>query len=322
MAQTVEATTKQADAAQPPPLKISRVLHAHRDRAFAAWCSAEHLKRWFAPHDYTTPHAEIEARVGGLFELTMRAPDGHEHLLHGVFREVVPDTRLVIDMRVTQGDGAPLFRAVTELDFADALGGVQLDVTQTYTFDNPALAVAMVGGAEAGWGATLSQLETELLRDQGGVGVIERSVVHATFHLERTYDAPAARLWKALTDPAAKDKWFGPQTGFERHERHMDVRVGGSERLKGRWENSVVSSFDALYLDVVPQERLVYSYVMHMNEKKISVSLATMQLKATGSKTTLLVTEQGAFLDGYDDAGSRETGTGYLLDALGASLKD
>jgi hypothetical protein len=61
---------------------------------------------------------------------------------------------------------------------------------------------------------------------------------------------------------------------------------------------------------------------MHLGDKKISVSLATMQLQAAGGKTTLKVTEQGAFLDGFDDAGSREQGTGHLLDALGASLKD
>jgi len=43
-------------------------------------------------------------------------------------------------------------------------------------------------------------------------------------------------------------------------------------------------------------------------------------LKAAGGKTTLMVTEQGAFLDGYDDAGKREHGTGLLLDRLGAAL--
>ena len=79
---------------------------------------------------------------------------------------------------------------------------------------------------------------------------------------------------------------------------------------------------EATYYDVIPNKRLVYSYVMHLDDKKISVSLATMQLKAEGGKTTLKVSEQGAFLDGYDDAGSREHGTGHLLDALGASLKD
>jgi hypothetical protein len=67
---------------------------------------------------------------------------------------------------------------------------------------------------------------------------------------------------------------------------------------------------------------VVYSYVMHLDDQKISASLATLQLKTEDRKTTLMVTEQGAFLDGYDDAGSREHDTGHLLDALGASLKD
>jgi uncharacterized protein YndB with AHSA1/START domain len=147
--------------------------------------------------------------------------------------------------------------------------------------------------------------------------------VHATFHLERTYDAPITRVWKALTDEGAKSKWFsGPPGKWELLERHMDVRVGGGERLRGRWEGGVVSTFDANYHDVIANERLVYSYAMHLDEKKISVSLATMQLVSNAGKTTLKVTEQGAFLDGYDDAGSREQGTGFLLDALGASLKE
>jgi uncharacterized protein YndB with AHSA1/START domain len=143
------------------------------------------------------------------------------------------------------------------------------------------------------------------------------------FHLERTYDAPVARVWKALTDEKAKAKWFGgPPDRMQLLERHMDVRVGGTECAKGRWEGGVVHTFDAIYHDVVENERLVYSYVMHLDDRKISVSLATMQLKADGGKTTLKVSEQGAFLDGYDDAGSRERGTGFLLDALGASLAE
>ncbi len=52
------------------------------------------------------------------------------------------------------------------------------------------------------------------------------------------------------------------------------------------------------------------------------VSLATMQLKSEGGKTKLMVAEQGAFLDGYEDAGAREQGTMHLLDALRASLND
>jgi hypothetical protein len=62
---------------------------------------------------------------------------------------------------------------------------------------------------------------------------------------------------------------------------------------------------------------------MHLDETRISVSLATLQLQAeTPQRTTLKITEQGAFLDGYDDAGSREHGTGFLLERLGASLAE
>lgn len=320
MARTTETTS---DATvQPPPLRLSRVFHARRETVFKAWCSADHVKRWFSPESFTVSDAKVQPQVGGPFEVCMRSPAGEEHWIRGTFAEVAPQARLVIDMHVTDSAGKPLFRAHTEIDFADALGGTRLDVVQTYTLIDPSTAW-MVTGAPEGWRTTLDKLEKEVMRLQGGTGTGERSVVHATFHLERSYDAPVARVWKALTDEAAKQAWFAGTPGrWELLERHMDVRVGGSERLRGRWEGGVVSTFDALYHDVIPNERLVYSYEMHLDDRKISVSLATMQLKTGRGKTTLMVTEQGAFLDGYDDAGSREHGTGQLLDALGASLKD
>jgi uncharacterized protein YndB with AHSA1/START domain len=289
---------------------------------FRAWTSAEHVRRFFAPANLTVPHATVEPRVGGRFEVCMRMPDGVEHWTRGVFVEVTPTRRLVIDMHADDGAGQPLFRAFTELDFSDTPAGARIDVTPTDTLFDPA-AAPMVGGAAQGWASTLEKLQAEALRLQGASGTSTRSVVHATFHLERTYDAPAARVWRALTDPAAKQKWFGgPPSQMEMLERHMDVRVGGTERARGRWEGGTVSTYDALYQDVIENERLVYSYVMHLDDKKISVSLATLQLTADGPRTTLALTEQGAFLDGYDDAGSREDGTRHLLEALGASLAD
>ena len=162
-----------------------------------------------------------------------------------------------------------------------------------------------------------------------------RSVVHATFRIERTYPASPAQVYHALTDPAAKAQWFGGGSGFTELARSMDVRAGGRERLQGRWDRgthppasgeaaqpaSVVSTFEAVYFDVVPNERLVYAYEMHLDQRKISVSLATLELKRAGAATRLLLTEQGAFLDGYDDGGARERGSGQLLDALGRALE-
>ena len=319
-----QAIKSKDDAAvqQPPPLRLSRVFHAPRETVFKAWSSADHVKRWFSPETFTVSDAKVQMHVGGPFEVCMRSPAGEEHWIRGRFVEIAPRTRLVIDMHVADSSGKPLFRALTEVDFSDALGGTRMDLVQTYTLIDPSMAW-MVAGAPDGWRTTLDKLEKEVVRLQGGADTGIRSVAHATFHLERSYDAPVARVWKALTDEAAKQKWFGGTPGsWELLERHMDVRVGGRERLKGRWEGGMVSTFEAIYHDVIPNERLVYSYEMHLDDKKISVSLATLQLKAAGRKTTLMVTEQGAFLDGYEDAGSREHGTSHLLDALGASLKD
>jgi uncharacterized protein YndB with AHSA1/START domain len=148
-----------------------------------------------------------------------------------------------------------------------------------------------------------------------------RSVMHATFCIERTYPASPAQVFKALTDPAAKAKWFTGGNGYTLLAREMDVRPGGREHVKGRWETGVVSTFDAVYHDVVADERIVYAYEMHLDDRKISVSLATLELKPAGTGTRLVMTEQGAFLDGYDDAGSREHGSNVLLDALGNSLQ-
>jgi uncharacterized protein YndB with AHSA1/START domain len=315
--------SKAATAFEPPPLKVSRTFHARRETVFKAWSTADHVKRWFAPEPCSVAEARVEMRAGGPFEVCMQLPSGERHWVRGTFVEVAPARRLVIDMRVTDAAGALLFTALTEVDFADALGGTRMDVVQSGTVSNPAVAARMIAGAQEGWRTTLEQLDREVMGMVAATMGDGRSVVHAVFHLERTYDAPAARVWKALTDEKAKAKWFGgPSERWQLLERHMDVRVGGTERAKGCWEGGMVSTFDAIYHDVIPNERLVYSYVMHMNDRKISVSLATLQLTADGDKTTLKVSEQGAFLDGYDDAGSREHGTGILLDALGASLRE
>lgn len=146
-----------------------------------------------------------------------------------------------------------------------------------------------------------------------------RSVQHATFVIERIYPASPARVFAAFAEPEAKARWFaGPPDKFKELERKMDFSVGGRERLKGRWDSGVVSYFDCRYQDIVPNERIVYAYNMHLDDKLISVSLATVELKLAGSDSKLLFTEQAAFLDGYDDSGSRQRGTGALLDRLAA----
>jgi uncharacterized protein YndB with AHSA1/START domain len=296
-------------------------MQAPREIVFRAWSSADHIKRWFAPSNCTVPEAEVDMRVGGVFAVRMCGPEGMDHWSRGTFVEVSPNDRLVLDLQVSDGNGRALFNACTEVNFVDVPGGTRMDITQTYTFHGPAEAEWAVALAPQGWSQTLDKLEAELTR-MWSKSELKRPAVHATFTIERTYDAPAERVFQAFSDAAAKSKWFSGEEGrWQLLERTMDFRAGGRERLSGKWEGGVTSTFDAVYHDVVPNERIIYTYEMRLDGRKISVSLATIQMKRAGAnRTALTVTEQGVFLDGYEDAGSREIGTGFLLDRLGASL--
>jgi uncharacterized protein YndB with AHSA1/START domain len=144
-----------------------------------------------------------------------------------------------------------------------------------------------------------------------------RSIKHGSFTIDRKLDVDPAVVFRGWTDPAVKARWFnGPADKWTETLREMDVRVGGRERLVGQFSEGSESRFDAVYIDVVPDRRLVYSYEMHWQGKKISVSLASIEFVALGRGTKLIVTEQGAFLDGFDDGGSRERGTESLMDNL------
>jgi uncharacterized protein YndB with AHSA1/START domain len=150
--------------------------------------------------------------------------------------------------------------------------------------------------------------------------MIQRNVVHATFRIERAYPVPPKRAFAAWATPEAKARWFDGPEGFECYERSMDFRSGGAERLWGKHPGGKVSDFQARYFEVIPDERIIYGYDMWQDGVKLSVSLATIEFHAAGAGTRLVMTEQGAFLDGYDDAGSREEGTRWLLEKLGAAL--
>ncbi len=146
---------------------------------------------------------------------------------------------------------------------------------------------------------------------------------HATFTIERRFRQPPSRVFAAWADLEVKARWFtAPADKWTLIERSLDFRVGGRERLKGRWESGTVTDFDAHYHDIVPSRRIVYSYAMHLDERRISVSLATIELEPDGAGTRLRLTEQGAFLDGYEDGGSRERGTGSLINSLEAALRE
>ena len=148
----------------------------------------------------------------------------------------------------------------------------------------------------------------------------ERSVTHDTFVVERSYPASPARVFAAWADPAAKARWFASPEEWGPDEFELDFRVGGRERSRGGPPGGPLITYEARYQDIVPDERIVYTYVMEMDATLISISVATVELRPEGGGTRLVLTEQGAYLDGHDSSTQRQQGAGGLLDALGAEL--
>jgi uncharacterized protein YndB with AHSA1/START domain len=149
--------------------------------------------------------------------------------------------------------------------------------------------------------------------------VSKRSTDHATFTIEHSYAAAPERVFGAWSDPAQKARWFGPPDGDEGIVE-MDFRPGGTERFAAAGPDGATYTYAATYQDIVPPERIVYTYEMYRDEDRISVSVSTIELLAAEAGTALTYTEQGVFLDGHDTAAAREHGTRELLEQLEKAL--
>ena len=148
------------------------------------------------------------------------------------------------------------------------------------------------------------------------------SVIHDTFTIERTYPAAPSRVFAAFASAEAKNIW-GDTGGLEAADgeagiAEFDFRVGGRERFGFKMAGTTYR-YDARFYDIVPDQRIIYSYEMYAGDARISVSVATIEFAKSGDGTALTVTEQGAYLDGIDGPQApsrRKEGVTEMLDNL------
>lgn len=136
-----------------PELVLTRILDAPRELVWKAWTEREHLIRWSAPHGFTISYCEGEARVGGAWRTCMVSPEGKQHWVGGVYREVVPFERLVFTHLWDDNDGYPNPETLVTLSFSDE-GGKTL-----FRFHQQGFAsLASRDGHEGGWNGSLDRL--------------------------------------------------------------------------------------------------------------------------------------------------------------------
>jgi uncharacterized protein YndB with AHSA1/START domain len=148
-----------------------------------------------------------------------------------------------------------------------------------------------------------------------------RSVSHGSFTIERTYPASAERVFEAFSEYSQKRAWFAEGKGFEVFEYTLDFQVGGREFARFRFGDGPDMTFDSLFMDIVPNRRIVLGYSMTAAGVPFSASISSTELETAAEGTRMLYTEQCAFLDGRDGLEARREGSIELLEALAKQLE-
>lgn len=152
------SSSSSADAASGNELVMTRTFDAPRTLVFAAYTERKHLERWQgAPEGMTVTVEQSDIRVGGRYRICMHAPDGAEHWLEGVYREVVPPERLVFTHTWLDARMQPTIETLVTITFVDRAGKTELTLRQT-GLASP----ASRAGHEHGWGSTFNRLHDYL----------------------------------------------------------------------------------------------------------------------------------------------------------------
>jgi uncharacterized protein YndB with AHSA1/START domain len=277
---------------------ITREFDAPRELVWKACTEAKQVAQWWGPHGFTAPICEWDARPGNKIYVLMRGPDGTDYPMGGKFHEVVPPERLVTTTGALDEEGKPIFEFRHMLTLEERNGKTKLTM-HSRLISATAEAEKYVGGFEVGMTQTLERLG-ELLAAKSEPLIVER-----------TFNAPVAKVWKALTDVDEMRQWyfdlkeFKPEVGFEfefvvEHERityHHLCRV----------------------TDVIPQKKLAYTWRYKGHEGD---SLVTFQLSADGDKTRLKLTHEGLESFPKTAAFARENFLKGWTKIIGSELKE
>jgi uncharacterized protein YndB with AHSA1/START domain len=144
-------------------LVLTRVFDAPRALVFKMWTDPKHLAEWWGPKGFTNPVCEFDLKPDGALRIVMRAPGGGEYPMKGVFREIVPPSRLVFTNIAVDKDGYSIIDGLTTVTFAEEGGKTKLTL-QTRGVAVVDYAAAYLQGMEAGWTQSLEKLEALVRR--------------------------------------------------------------------------------------------------------------------------------------------------------------
>jgi uncharacterized protein YndB with AHSA1/START domain len=141
---------------QAPSLSLSRRFKAPRERVFRAFTDPTQLTQWWGPKGFTVPDLALDVRPGGAWRTTMRSPEGKDHIVSGVYRDIVPPSRLVFTWG-WETTGTRGHETVVTIELFEIADGTRLELRQE-VFES----IESRDQHEHGWGGCLDCLEVAL----------------------------------------------------------------------------------------------------------------------------------------------------------------
>ncbi len=282
MTRSAEVTLP-ADA---PEFILTRIFKASRALVYKCWMEPSHLARWWGPKPFTCPVCEVEPRVGGEFKLVMRSPQGNDYPMRGIFREIVPNIRIVKEDDMSEhseewhdmvdptrrGQGKRKIEMLTTVTFEDHGKGTRVTITTRF----PSLTIrdsfAKVGMKE-GWSSSLEKLED--LLDAIKVSPNE-------FHFTRLINEAREKTFKAFSDPVGLAVWWGPN-GFTTTTHAMDFGVGGAWTFTMHGPDGVNYPNHVVYTKIDPPRVITWDH--HGEADKPALFKAVISFDEDGRNT-------------------------------------
>jgi len=258
----METVKKDVDAAT--EISISRLLNAPRELVFEVWTDPDHIKNWWGPNGFTNTIHKMEIKPKGEWELVMHGPDGTDYKNKSIFMEVVKPEKIVY-----VHESSPKFIATVTFEAQ----GIKTLLNWTMKFESAEQLkkVVEVFKADQGLKQNVDKLEAYVVNGQ------------RPFTIERTYDAPVALVWKAISNKEEMKQWyfkdldqFNPVIGNEFQF------YGGSDSKKYLHQCKVT--------EVVENKKISYTWKYNEFEGN---SLVTFELFPEGAKTRLKLTHAG-----------------------------
>lgn len=140
-------------------------------------------------------------------------------------------------------------------------------------------------------------------------------VTHSTFTLERHYPVSVQRVFGAWADPEARRRWMAQGADYS-----QDFVDGGRETVRGFDGEGRALTYQARYLEIVPNERILTTSTLHTGDQLSTVSVTSIEFQADDGGTQVVLTEHGMYLPGQERPDWRRQGTAQQLDALAAEF--